>query len=96
MKGTVTVGTDEYKKSQSSSPSRGAAARSPTASRLAEAARVQVNLQGEEKRSASSKRLGLEALDQAQEHGAGQVRGNGDLHRRLRQEVRWKISTVVR
>jgi plastocyanin len=58
MKGTVTVGTDEHKKSQSKfSQSR----RGSTVTyrfTLVEAAKVQIKLQGEEKRSASSKRLG--------------------------------------
>ena len=58
MKGTVTVGTDEHKKSQSKfSQSR----RGSTVTynfTLVEAAKVSIKLQGEAKRSASSKRLG--------------------------------------
>ena len=58
MKGTVTVGTDEHRKSQSKfSQSR----RGSTVTynfTLVEAAKVSIKLQGEAKRSASSKRLG--------------------------------------
>jgi plastocyanin len=58
MKGAVVVGTDEHKKSQSKfSQSR----RGSTVTynfTLVEAAKVSIKLQGEAKRSASSKRLG--------------------------------------
>ena len=58
MKGTVTVGTDEHKKSQSKFSQSRRGSTVTYSFTLVEAARVQVNLQGEAKRSASSKRLG--------------------------------------
>jgi plastocyanin len=97
MKGTVTVGTDSHKKSQSKfSQSR----RGSTVTyrfTLVEAAKVQVKLQGEAKRSASSKRLAPGKHSIAiRNMDPGKYNGTATFTDDFGKKSVVKISTVVR
>ena len=88
MKGTVVVGTDEHRKSQSRIRWVRRGSKVTFSFTLVEAAKVEIEAQ--RRRQA----LGHEqappagqALDRHQEAQAGSVPGQGHLHRRLRQEV---------
>ena len=97
MKGTVTVGTDKYKKSYSkfSQSRRGSTVTYKFT--LVEAAKVQIKLQGEEKRSASSKRLGTGKRSIALKNmEPGKYNGTATFTDDFGKKSVVKISTTVR